>query len=190
MKSTQKQRTPAYLNLSGEQAKRVARADAGSRLRSPGEAFSVQGELVRMKDVFGGRDRGHEDARTASSNDSSHECLVFTLVRGQQLQHWRWCSRTMEHVPQRPALRLDRAFFTLPLLNADGTENTEISSVISNTPTFTCINLRVPLLKRLPLPTKETIEPQSVRHFIQSTGSVQASFDSRESVAGSPSVEA
>ena len=96
----------------------------------------------------------------------------------------------MEHVPQRPALRLDRAFFTLPLLNADGTENTEISSVISNTPTFTCINLRVPLLKRLPLPTKETIEPQSVRHFIQSTGSVQASFDSRESVAGSPSVEA
>jgi len=190
MKITPKQRAPAYLNLSGEQAKRVARAEAGSRLRSPGEAFSVQGELVRMKDLVGGRERGQcqEDATTASSNDSSHECHVFTLARGQQLQHWRWCSLTKEHVPQRPALRLDRAFFTLPLMNADGTENTEISSVISKTPTFTCINLRVPPLKRLP--TKETIEPQGVRHFIQSTGSVQASFDSCESVTGSPSVEA
>ena len=150
----------------------------------------MQGELIRMKDLVGGRERRQcqEDTTTASSNDSSHECHVFTLARGQQLQHWRWCSLTKEHVPQRPALRLDRAFFTLPLMHPDGTENTEISSVISKTPTFTCINLRVPPLKRLP--TKETIEPQGVRHFIQSTGGVQASFDSCESVTGSPSVEA
>ena len=89
--------TTRYLNLSGEQAKAVTRAVRESGLSSPGDSFSIRGE-VTSQHTFGLR--GEDDG----------------------VQWWRWSSSRQQHVAQRPPTRLNRAFFLLALPNGDQSE--------------------------------------------------------------------
>ena len=127
--------TVAYLNLSGDSARAAVLTADESLLQSPGGAFSLRGQIIQLDD---------SDLPMASSMAASMATrkgqLYFSLGMRYDRQYWRWCPSRQHHVPHRSSARLSRTFFTLPLYNADGSENVETLSVLSAAPSFACLN--------------------------------------------------